>query len=1140
VERGSSIAGRYTLVATLGAGRSGQVWAADDARTGNRVAIKLRHEPATGLDVELAGLRTLEHPRLVRVLDAGIDAGVTWVASEIVAHGALDARGKPLAPAALEALAAQMLDALAYLHAHGILHADIKTENVFVASDDPPEFQLGDFGFARPLSAGGGLRGSPAFLAPEVIRGEPADERSDLYALGVLLYECAFGTLPFDDTDVRRVLMRHLTEAPVRLRDPGDVSPRLVALLRRLLPKDPAERPADARAALAEWRGEESALPTWVPPRLGVLVGRDAEMDALQRAFAGGPAAIAVDGPPGIGKTRLLREFTLRAELEGARVEWWTADRVSRAAQNPASLATAAHATADTAVVLVVDDVDALTAHAREQAAVRLREVVLGAESRRLVCAAGRGAAAAFLSDALAAGGLPAPQALELASWAEDDVRRASGALLGARSVHPDLVRLVRLSAGGIPAGVEAACRALVEQRWLVRGANDMLSVPATTSSQDLAHAMGHRLRDAIDSLSESELRMLRILALLRAPAALERLRLLHPAASADLPALQRMGLVTLGAITQAPEFAIAHAAARDAALTKLPPDIRRRIHDQIADALAHDGDTAGADLHRAQGASIESARAALERFVTTPQALYAPDVVASLHESLLDLWPTAHDAMARHRTQLGFLDAIYRTGDSDRAVAAAESMLKCATTASQAQSFRNRIARVYVARGDGEAALVALGTPPSEVDVETDLLRAGALARQRRYLDSLEICRRTADHVAEGHPSCNELADLEVTALIALGRLAEAEALLGTTIERCEQRREQRPLALHLSRLGVARFYQGRVSEAEAPLRRAYELYEQLGERMDQVRVLNSLAAVCGEKGNLRGAGDLLRVALDLSRRIGASVTMYIVLGNLVELLGTLGHFDEALEYAASAIDVGASRGMDQSVTPTLICRAKVLATIGAVSLCHADVARAQSQDLEPRYRAQLAMILAETALLRRDFETASAELTRSLTIVEGIGARDELVHHGLLQVRLEMARGDVASAQDMARSTAEKAKGMGLLAGAVDADVLLAETWLESDAEPAGALAASALDVARTIGLREEQWQAQRVVALAAECVGDFRGCVAAYDGCLELLRQQCSRLPPDLADAYLEHPDRTRVMTELGAVRRRLAGK
>jgi hypothetical protein len=112
-----------------------------------------------------------------------------------------------------------------------------------------------------------------------------------------------------------------------------------------------------------------------------------------------------------------------------------------------------------------------------------------------------------------------------------------------------------------------------------------------------------------------------------------------------------------------------------------------------------------------------------------------------------------------------------------------------------------------------------------------------------------------------------------------------------------------------------------------------------------------------------------------------------------------------------------------------------------------------------------------------------------------------------------------------------------MGLTARALQADVLLAEMGLEAESESAAILARVTLETARTLGLRECIWRAQRVIARASGLRGDLVACVAGYDACLELLREQCAGLPDDLADAYISHRDRAKVLDELTAVRERI---
>jgi tetratricopeptide (TPR) repeat protein len=582
----------------------------------------------------------------------------------------------------------------------------------------------------------------------------------------------------------------------------------------------------------------------------------------------------------------------------------------------------------------------------------------------------------------------------------------------------------------------------------------------------------------------------------------------------------------------------IAHDSARAAALAELRAPELHAMHDCIADALDVRGEHATADFHRSQGGDLERARAALERFASTEQALYAPDVMATLTQRLLQLWPQDHQPDARHATELCYIETLHRMGEYDRALAAAVEMLPQARSPGHAQDFSNRIARIRVARGETVAAFEALeATSQGGSTLEADVIRASAFAKDLRYLEALQTCERVAPAIRDDDTLQDELVDVHAAVLTVLGHLGDAKTLLNLAIERAQRRDAQRPLALFLSRLGNAYFYEGHMAEAETPLQQSYDLYRRLGDKIQQVRLLNSLAAVSAESGQLWKAHDLLRVALDLSRRLGEALTTFFVLGNLVELLASLGHFGESLQLANSAIDFVEGQAIPQSILPTLVSRAKLFAAIGAQVPCRNDVARAFAVGPEPLHRAQLAMILCELAFTQRDLETASGELAKSRIVLEEMGAHDEIVRAGLLEARLLLERGDASAALETAHVVTGRAKEMHLVAAAVEGDVLLAEIALDADPDSARLLAQAACDTARAMGMRELVWRARRVTARSSGMMGDLVQCVAGYDDCVHVLRQQCDELPADLADAYMDHPDRARVLVELAVVRDQL---
>ena len=254
--------GPYLIQRRLGQGGMGIVFRALHDGDGRTVALKvLRDELAADdgfrqrLAHEARAAAEVDHPNLAPVLEAGEADGRLYLAVRYVDGRSLAERlaaGGPLPVGELVPLAANVAAGLDALHRRGIVHRDVKPANILLAADGTAV--LGDFGLAKSrawtvLTKTGQVLGTPDYLAPEVIRGEPATPLSDLYGLGCVLFECLAGAPPFAGRGVLRVGMAHLTEEPG---DPaagrGDVPLALAWTVRQALAKDPADRPPSAVA----------------------------------------------------------------------------------------------------------------------------------------------------------------------------------------------------------------------------------------------------------------------------------------------------------------------------------------------------------------------------------------------------------------------------------------------------------------------------------------------------------------------------------------------------------------------------------------------------------------------------------------------------------------------------------------------------------------------------------------------------------------------------------------------------------------------------------------------------------------------------------------------------------------------------
>jgi serine/threonine-protein kinase len=262
---GTMLGGRYRLDERIASGGMGDVWRCVDDVLGRTVAVKILLpsllEEAGFTErfrVEARTMAAINHPGVVDIYDYGSDpkAGA-YLVMEYVEGDALSrtlARVGRLTPARTMALVAQAADALHSAHEMGVVHRDVKPGNLLVRPNGT--LVLTDFGIARSagaaqLTAAGSVLGTATYISPEQAMGERATRLSDIYALGVVAYQCLAGRRPFEGENPLEIAMRHVREAPPQL--PPDIPPALRAIVERAMAKDPAARwpTASAFAAIA-------------------------------------------------------------------------------------------------------------------------------------------------------------------------------------------------------------------------------------------------------------------------------------------------------------------------------------------------------------------------------------------------------------------------------------------------------------------------------------------------------------------------------------------------------------------------------------------------------------------------------------------------------------------------------------------------------------------------------------------------------------------------------------------------------------------------------------------------------------------------------------------------------------------------
>ncbi|MDP9236548.1 MAG: alpha/beta fold hydrolase [Chloroflexota bacterium] len=279
----SFASGRYAVLRVIGEGGQKVVYLVRDEQLDRECALSMIKSKLLDADDILRLRREAQamarlgvHSNIVSVFDFGEEDGKPYLVCEYVPGGdlrqELRSAGGSLPLGRALALASDMARALALAHARGVIHRDLKPANVWL--DDNGNAKLGDFGLAfsldrSRLTAPGSVMGTAAYLSPEQAVGEPVTERSDLYALGCLLYEMVCGRPPFADTNATAVIAQHINAAPAApsSHEP-DVPPALDALILRLLAKSPAQRPESASAVLEELRrvGDSGAAHTHAVP----------------------------------------------------------------------------------------------------------------------------------------------------------------------------------------------------------------------------------------------------------------------------------------------------------------------------------------------------------------------------------------------------------------------------------------------------------------------------------------------------------------------------------------------------------------------------------------------------------------------------------------------------------------------------------------------------------------------------------------------------------------------------------------------------------------------------------------------------------------------------------------------------------
>ncbi|HTV91998.1 MAG TPA: protein kinase [Verrucomicrobiae bacterium] len=266
--QGRTLGGRYEIAELLGRGGTADTYRGLDKTLRRDVAVKVlierSDETNARLLMEARAMARLNHPRIVAVYDAGEDAGISYIVMELVRGKTLSAlEGGELGYKQALGYIYEVLEALEYANSQGIIHRDIKPSNIMIV-EDGKHTKLTDFGLARRASEvtqttrTGQIVGTISYLAPERFLSKPADVRSDLYSVGIVMYEIFTGTLPFrnDRDDIVATMYSHVHDLPTPPREINrNIPEALEIVIMRAIEKDPGRRFQNASEFMADIQG---------------------------------------------------------------------------------------------------------------------------------------------------------------------------------------------------------------------------------------------------------------------------------------------------------------------------------------------------------------------------------------------------------------------------------------------------------------------------------------------------------------------------------------------------------------------------------------------------------------------------------------------------------------------------------------------------------------------------------------------------------------------------------------------------------------------------------------------------------------------------------------------------------------------
>jgi tetratricopeptide (TPR) repeat protein/predicted Ser/Thr protein kinase len=1201
--RTETIDSRYEVLEELGSGTMGSVFKAYDMAQDKVVALKImildddEEDVGAWLAEEFSTLTKLRHPNLAGVLDYGsLPQGGQYFTMEYVEGDTLEELAGELQYDDIYQIIVQICRSLEYVHSRGLIHRDVKPGNIIISRDDRGDImaKLMDFGLAVEESVGRRLRagGTSGYMAPEVARGQPADKRVDLYALGVTLFEAATGKLPFVGEDAVSVMMQHMNDNPPR---PAEIRPEmpkpLEEIILKLMEKEPSDRFSSANEVIRYLNREVSdsfateTKDTYTSYVLsGKFVGRDRELKRLMSLFnevvRGDEGETCcnlavVVGEPGVGKTRLLREFKNRIQLEGCRVfenacsrgesqayqaftpiireairsmgsfeeldesaktlgsdlvkivpelkKWWGAEP-SRGL--PGDLEKIRMmASANDLLIRVADQRPTAVMigdlHWADNATLELMSYIArnSPGSRLLLCGTARAEEAIVGSlrkqlDELES--MELAVVIELTPIQSDDVTQLIRSMLGTDSLPDGLAEAVMSRTGGNPFFVEEAMKSLVEEGEFLRNDGNWEMRGDALSKISIPASLSAVISDRLNRLDYSSKRVLQCMAVFNHPIPHRTVRRMMDASESEtagaMAAVQKKGLTVTVESTGGVLSGLKHDTLRDAVYETIGDYDKQELHDKAGKIIESDYPD---QLDKHAGELAHHFLHGTDRKKALNYGLMAANRCKKLYAN--------EEAKSLYVRCL----ALMGEGEDPRRPELLWNLSEAlSTTGMYAEAVENLksllelLGNRCTPGGEEYESSCAVRRKIAEI-----YLKMSEHDSAREYLNTaLKSLNKTEDK-KEAVRLLNTLATL----LLRQGELADAENKCLEALETAGDDTGNKEVSTVYNTLGVVSYYAGNFAAALRFWNKGLEIREAIEDLHGKAAVLSNLGGVHYGLGDAEKAISCWQESKNLNEDIGDPFGLAITLNNLGTAYCETCRYTKARDYWKRSSEVWTRIAGKEGMALSWI-------NVGSMELLLGDTASARRKverglELCRKFDIRLMLgeahqALGEIAMEEGNLKEAGEKLGRALDVFRMINNPNGICSSMMELARLRMLEGNRVEAASLAGEALKTGEQIGSVSQIARSLCILGQSETDNDQRKEELLRRS-IQLASDMNLRETIWEASHALGEMLHMRGEYREALSLYSECISIFREICRDLGEEEAcNLYLNGRGRQRV--------------